>query len=378
MAIRRRGNGEGSIFYDKKRKRWVGKYQIIIDGIKKRQSVYVKGEKKQNYKDECLKKLREEQAKAAEGKPVIRNGSRVGEYLDEWLEGKIKRGDLRPFTIDSYKLTVRRYIKPAIGHKVLSSLTKLDVQRLIDSYSGANKSPHIPYNIKKVLSSALNFAIDMGILNQNAAYRVKIPKIHETERNIWTPEQINQFLDEVKRFDSVYLPVFMALFSTGMRRGECIGLRWCDVNIEKRTFHINQQITLKGISEPKTKASKRTISFPEYLVPVLTSQKSYQPGSDNFVFTTVKGTPIYPSNISRSFRIIVKRLGLPKATPHGIRVMFASYAMNYGAPRVVQEMLGHSNSKITQEIYQRGNIDDKMNVSAKVANSMGFSLNFAP
>ena len=234
----------------------------------------------------------------------------------------------------------------------------------------------ISRGVKAVLSSALNSAVDdYEILSYNAAYKVKVPKSKETERNIWTPKIIQQFFIEAERFSCIYISVFLTIFSTGLRRGESIGLRKCDVDLDNCMFHIRQQITPKGISEPKTDSSKRPVTFSSYLVPMLQAQIEHCVNDTDLIFKTSKGTPITPDNVTRAFRTIVRRLGLPKADVHGVRAMFASYAMNYGAPRVIQEMLGHSDSKITQEVYQRGSISAKADVSEKVAVGMGLPLN---
>ena len=143
----RRGNGEGSVSYDEKNKRWRGMYWVVQNGLKKRQSVYSR-----ESKADCLALMRKEQASAAEGKPMNRNGLKLGDYLYDWWKKGVKREQFRPTTAENYERIIRKHINPYIGHKLLSSLTRLDIQNLVDALLDNHPSGHASRDAKSAPS----------------------------------------------------------------------------------------------------------------------------------------------------------------------------------------------------------------------------------
>ena len=160
--------------------------------------------------------------------------------------------------------------------------------------------------------------------------------------------------------------VFMAL-NTGMRRGELLGLRWSDIDLDLSFLNVRQTLQFtraNGIEfkEPKTDSSKREITLPSIAVEVLRTRKAAQLrerlmlglGKDEtaLVFTREDQQPIAPYNITKAFNRLVKKAGIQKITFHGLRHTHISHLLADGIDiKTVSERAGHSSASITLDVY---------------------------
>jgi integrase len=168
-----------------------------------------------------------------------------------------------------------------------------------------------------------------------------------------------------------------------------LGLRWADIDFEKQTLRITgalQRVQGKlERSEPKTRAGARTLLLPDVLVKLLAAHKQRQDEERAFwgaewqehdlVFPTERGTPMEPSNLHRHFKLALKRAGLPHATRfHDLRHTCATFLIAQGIhPRVVMEILGHSQISLTMNIYGHVLPETQREATTKVADLFGKS-----
>ncbi|HET8669823.1 MAG TPA: site-specific integrase, partial [Candidatus Saccharimonadales bacterium] len=160
--------------------------------------------------------------------------------------------------------------------------------------------------------------------------------------------------------------LFTVALSFGLRRGEALGLRWADVDLEARTLRISQQLQrIDGhlqLSEPKTKTSRRVLDLPDILITKLREHRTRQleeklrAGSHwietGLVFTTSVGTPIDPRNVKRRLDAILEDAEMPHFRVHDIRHFAASLMLAQGVPlKVVSDILGHSQISTTADLY---------------------------
>jgi len=181
----------------------------------------------------------------------------------------------------------------------------------------------------------------------------------------WTALELGRFLQGVQS-DRLYA-TWHVLATTGMRRGEALGIRWSDVDLDAGRLSIQQTVICLGykvtFSEPKTKRGRRSIALDAETVAVLKAHKKAQleervalglgkPDASGLVFTQTDGSPINPSWFSDSFRSHVKALGLKEIRLHDLRHTYATMAFGAGVPaKVVSDRLGHSTVAFTLDRY---------------------------
>jgi len=352
-----RARGEGSIS-QRKDGRWMARFYITCpDGTRKRQHIFKKT------KSEALAAMRDELRLAAFGSPVVRDGRKVGDYLDYWLQ-YLAPNKVRKTTLIGYEATVRNHIKPVIGDKTLLGLSPADVQAMINRHMKNGGSARLAQIIRNVLSAALHAAVNRQILHRNVARLVDVPQDVHKERGFWSPEECGKFLDSIK--DHRFYPIFEIYFTFGMRRGEALGLRWCDVDFEEKVIHVRQQVVQMGkhifIAEPKTENSKRKLPLLPHIGELLLKQRRKEPKAwpEALIFHSSTGTPYQPNNVFRYFKKKIRELGLPEISIHDIRHTVATMMKDNDVPvKDAQMTLGHASPTTTMQHYQHSSLDKK-------------------
>jgi hypothetical protein len=245
---RRARNGQGSIYeatYTDKRTgqtltRWQG--QVVIPqelGPAKRKTVYG-----QSYA-EVKSKMAALQRQVAEG-TAANTAQTVEGYLANWLR-TVER-TIQPTTLEQYRLCVHNHLVPRIGAKRLDKLTPLQVQRLISEVAdaiaakGQSKGVSTANRCRRVLYMALKQAVRWQLLARNPVEAVNALPETPRDMKLWEPAEAARFLAAAQAH-RLYAAFYLAM-STGLRRGELLGLRWCD--IDGHRLHIRQTIVKKA------------------------------------------------------------------------------------------------------------------------------------
>ena len=203
------------------------------------------------------------------------------------------------------------------------------------------------------------------MLPRNVCDAVTPPRIPRKEKNVLTREQAHTLLKEVKAHR---LEALLTLaVTTGMREGELLALRWQDIDLEHGSLQVKRAVTyLKEYgyveSEPKTAKSQRTIKLPVFVVSILLTHRLQQKEQKQevgttwidkgLVFTNAQGYYLSPSTLLKMFKRFLVSIGLPSMRFHDLRHSAATIllAMNTH-PKVVQEILGHSQIAMTLDVY---------------------------
>ena len=300
----------------------------------------------------------------------------VGEWLERWF--KDHQRHLAETTISSYSHAIEKYLIPGLGNIRLQELRPLDLKHFFagDSLRELGRTKSI---VHFVLSAALEEAVRLEVLHRNVADVVK-PGVEPTDRNkkpaqAWTAEEASLFLDYAQA-EGLYA-CFYLMLCLGLRRGEVLGLRWENVELEAGKLRIVETLVVargKVIkSKPKTKKSRRMLTLPPDVVAVLAAHRERQllehaalglkPERD-WVFTSLAGTPIHPDNLKRPLKRVVKKADIRYIRIHDLRHTYASLARRHGvALEVVSRRLGHSRSSFTADVY-RHTYEDEMEVAA--------------
>jgi Site-specific recombinase XerD len=310
----------------------------------------------------------------------IQNGTYVGSNTmtvetflrDHWLPSRASQ--VRSSTAASYEDALLGRVVPRIGAIRLDRLTPRHVEELYrdllagggrDAKRGRALSARTVAYTGKIFVRALDDAVRLGLIVRNAAAQVERPKPRDREMRTWTPQEARRFLMSV---ESDRLRALWVLYLTaGLRRGEALGLRWGDIDLESGRLAVRRTLVAVGYrvewSEPKTDRSRRVVALDSGTLTVLKAHRAAQAAErlalgagyqdDALVFATVAGAPIHPQYVSDTFERRVKAAGLPRIRLHDTRHTSATLLLDEGVPlKVVSERLGHSSVSITADLYQ--------------------------
>jgi integrase len=278
---------------------------------------------------------------------------------------------VRPSTWVSYQGLLEAYVIPTLGGVELQQLTPAHLASLYQELLASGRrhrpgglSAKTVRNVHVLMHRALRDAVRWGYTVRNVAAAADPPKAKPAELQVWTPGQLRAFLTYVRQ--DRYYAAWLLAATTGMRRGELLGLRWVDVDLAAGRVAVRQPRVVVDhavyTSEPKTARSRRSIALDSATVAALREHQARQaaervvvgPGyqDSGLVFTRPDGSPIHPHLFSDWFKQHVRRAGLPKIRLHDVRHSYASAALAAGiAAKVVSERLGHATIAITMDTY---------------------------
>ncbi len=353
----RRSNGEGSIIRYKDG-RWCGRYWTqTTDGKKKRVAIYGRT------KSEVRIKLTKAMAERDAGLAFEVKNLTLKEYLSRWLSNSV-RDSVRQRTYERYEQLTRDHINPALGRMKLKSLTPAHLQGLYREKLDSGLSPRTVRYIHCTLHKALKQAVKWGLIPRNVAEAVDPPRLPKKEMQPLTPQQTKRFLAAAKgeRLEALYL----LSISTGLRQGESLGLKWEDIDFDRRALQVKRtlSVTKKGILfvPPKSAKGRRSITLTIPAIEALRKHKMAQEKEGQklgnlwedhgLVFPNQSGKPMYPWTLTKRFKKILKEADLPEIRFHDLRHTCATLLLSKGIhPKIVQEILGHSTISITLDTY---------------------------
>jgi integrase len=348
MARKRRGRGEGSV-YQEPDGRWTGVISFGYTPAGKRRRKKVHGATKQ----EVLDKLRKLPGQSA-GEPCRLT---VGEFLTRWLENTA-REKTGPTTYRRYKQVVENQITPYIGGLSLVKLSALDVEDFYGDLKRKDVPPASRRQAALVLTNACRHAVRLKLIPSAPTAGVTKPKLAEREMRVLTEDEVKVFLAAARR--SRHYALFALAVATGLRRGELLALHWPDVDFDAGTVTVRRTLVMVGeefiLKEPKTKASRRTISVPAFALDALHEHRKKMVArgfADKAVFCNCRGGFVRGYNLLRnSFQPILARAGLPKLRFHDLRHTHATALLSRGHPvKAVSQRLGHSDVAVTLRVY---------------------------
>ncbi|MET8969986.1 tyrosine-type recombinase/integrase [Streptomyces hydrogenans] len=352
---KRNPNGAGTITQRKDGRFQAAVYVLQPDGTRARKFAYGKTWA------ECDVKRRALLDAVDNGIPVPTRSAKLSEWLPYWLDNVVKpRRKLS--TYDKYEAHVRLYLVPGIGSKRLESLSVADVRRFLvqlekKTTAATAKESH------RVLRTALTAACREELISRNVASLVEPPRPKTRELSPWSLDETLDFLAASRR-DPLYAAFVLAI-AMGLRRGELVGLRWADIDLDKRVLYVRQQTQRRrGVlydDDPKGRR-RRTVPLPAMCIAPLRWHRMRQNDQrakagerweeGGYVFTTASGRPVEPRNVYRSFTRVAASAGLRVIRLHDARHGTATLLTAAGvAPRVVMEILGHSQISITMDVY---------------------------
>lgn len=304
----------------------------------------------------------------------------LGSSMRIWLfEVMNISNNIKPSTFERYEGVYRNYVKTSpIASLVMNTVKSIQIQRYYNELKEKGKSTSQIFNLNKLLKHFFMYAVNEGYIIKNPCIGVVIPGKKEeiqTEVEIFDDISLNAILSDSK--DSMIKDLATICLSTGMRRGEGLGLKWEDIDEDNNEIHINRTVStvtfidklenrsIKTISQiPKTKGSIRNVPLSSSLTPIfkhikakqaenkLKAGASYSKNNDGFIFLTETGELINDSNISRAWKRLLTRCEVKYIKFHALRHTYATKQFEAGIPlKTVSSLLGHSTIEITSNTY---------------------------
>jgi len=360
---KRRENGAGTEPKQGTNGRWFMQvsYKDPETGDLKRTTV--RGESQAEIKSKVKNLIRKTEA----GISLKSKGVTFQEWLDTWLEVN-KKNVVTGRSYYIYKNIVDKHIKETkLGKMPLEKVKRADLQKYFNEKS-AELSPKYLETIKVVISDALNVAELDSMILKSPCKNIKLPAVVKEEINPLNIDEVKLLLDTAGTGSLFYNVLICALY-TGMRRGEICGLRWQDIDFNKKQIAVKQQAKEDPTKENslilgtlKTPAAYRTIPMDNRLMAVLKWYQAQQNKAKGnlgkayndlgLVFSKPTGDIMSPNVVSQRFHRLIVKTGIPKRTFHQVRHTFASVAISQGLSiQAVSKILGHEKTSITFDIY---------------------------
>jgi len=308
----------------------------------------------------------------------------VDDFLrSQWLPAI--RPTIRPTTHLSYVGHIENHLIPHLGRFSLQQLSPAHINalyaKLLDEprrskalpenrKDAEELAPLRPATVRRIhatLHRALRDAVRWNLIGRNPADAADPPRAvgcTGARVSVWSLSDLRKFL--ASEGETRNYPLWLLLITTGMRRGEAMGLRWQDVDLSANTLSVRQTRVQLGyetvISTPKTEKGKRLVALDPATVEVLSrlqrlrevecTRKGRPLEPADVIFTDGEGEPLHPERATRLFRAAARRANVPVIRLHDLRHTHATLALSAGVhPKVVSERLGHANIGITLDTY---------------------------
>lgn len=385
----RRGQGEGTIGRHRD-----GRFVARISNNGKREAYYGAT------RAEVSAKLTAALKRKHDGLPLISQRLTVGAYLTTWIQGQPSQ--LRSNTYRGYEAVVRCHLIPRLGKIPLARLAPADVTKMyadmlvggrITGRHGAKHpglSPRTVGHAHRILGRALRVAEETGLVGRNVCRLVHPPRVPHAEMATLTAEQARALIHAAE--GSHLHALYAVALSSGARRGELLGLRWADVDMEAGSIRITRTLVHSvhqnecapdgpptvewSFAEPKTSSSRRTITIGRSALEALRTHRKVQTEERlrigrawqdlDLVFPSTFGAPIDGSNLLKAHYALLKQAGLPRVRFHDLRHSAATLLLEAGVqPHAVAQRLGHATPSLVMDTY--GHVTDRMQQHATAA-----------
>lgn len=322
--------------------------------------------------------------------PEKRRDDFVSFVNDNWLTLQIRGGNAKPSTVAFYEYMTKPITEYFRG-AVLQEIGPTDIQRYFIYLRTEHKSklgkPLSPKSIRHqyvTLNVIFEYAEKQEMIVKNPMGKVDAPKKDKKPVDALTQEQAAQLFKLLSSLPLDFRCIFLLLITTGLRRGECVGLKWNDLDEVTSTISVERNITYNPrggvtVSTPKTANSVRTIPIMHSILQLLQQYKQevqkQNPGmilKSAFIFPAEGDVfaPRDPSSITCRVKRFMKNNGLPDLSPHDLRHSCATLLLSQGADiKSVQEILGHADASTTLNFYVKADLRQMQVATDKLASA---------
>lgn len=284
----------------------------------------------------------------------------LADWMEYWMEDGLL-GSVKESSWQTYRNLLTRHLLPRLGGYVLTQLTPKVVHDFVEELEFSGLAESTIRGVYRLLSSAMRYALDEGVIRKNPCRRIHIQHREHGEQRVLNRSELEKLRQTAD--DTRDLPALLSLY-TGMRLGEICALKWTDIDWEQGTITVRRTVqriagkgaetngrrTLLMIGTPKSHRSCRVIPVPEFILSLLRERMQSCCGAE-YVFGKASGAAD-PRTIQRRFSRLAKRLGLSGAHFHTLRHTFATRLLELGVDvKTVSALLGHSSTRTTLDFY---------------------------
>lgn len=297
-------------------------------------------------------------------------------FVEEW-KTKYAESHLSPNTVTMFLLHLKNRIIPYFGEMKLDQIKALHVLSFLksleapglrkDGKEGTLSSSTIEYN-HRILKNIFNRAVEWQLIKSSPMENIKKPKRVQKETSVYDNNEAELLVACLAKEQLMWRVMIKIAITTGLRRGELLGLEWKHIDLDKGTIQVKQTIAYANqkyiIKEPKTKNSIRTVTITESIIPEIKKYKSvwnkdrlqtgdlWEGGVYQFLFTSWNGKPLYPSSVGTWWRRFIKKHELKYIRFHDLRHTSATLLINSGVhAKIISTRLGHADIRTTMNIY---------------------------
>lgn len=309
----------------------------------------------------------------------------LGEWLDRWMN-EYMIFTIRESTLNGYHSMIKNYIKPNLGDKPLAFLTTAEIQKMYNklkkqgrirehSQLGYQLSDSMVRSIHMMLHQALDVAVKERLIVKNPTAGTTIPKLNYAPKQILNEEQLDRFMDAIRR-DELWYDFFYTEITTGLRRGEICGLKWQDFDEKTGRLKISRTLHQKKgggytVGETKTDTGTRTIVLPPSTAELLRERKKSAVSEWIFHHPVKPEDPVNTHAAYCKLKVILKSADLPSIRFHDLRHTFATHALAGGVDtKTLSGILGHTNASFTLDTYTHVTTDMQKNAAVIVGGFM--------
>ena len=353
------------------RKRGERSWAVVVDvghdprtGKRRQKWVSVKGTKR-----DAERRLVEVIRDLNEGINVDTARITLANYLDQWIRDYVAF-TVRETTLEGYRNIVRR-LKRDLGRIDLADLNPQQVQRYYAELMAGGLSAQTVIHLHNLLYHAIAQAVKWDMLPRNVLEAVSPPRLQKPEFRSLNPSEVDRLLSAARGTD-YHLPIHLAIY-TGLRRSEVLGLRWSDVDLGTKTLTVRRSmVAIRGapghIAPPKSRASRRVVSYGELTEALLRSRRA---APDAQVCARPDGSELRPGSLTHGYRRIADSHGIDVRF-HDLRHTHASLLLASGVPvHVVRARLGHESIQTTVDTY--GHVLPASEASATLERALEFA-----
>lgn len=286
-----------------------------------------------------------------------------------------KKYQVKESTYSHYVWLINSHIRKHFGNMYVDKIDGMAIEQYISVQLREgrinNKGGLSPKSVKDILSllkSIIKYGVDKGLICDKSIVDVKSPKTSRTQIEVFSAEECKIIELETIGASEMYYGIYLCLY-TGLRLGELCALKWSDIDVENECICISKTISRINntndskektkiiIDSPKTESSSRIIPLPSKIVYHL-NQRS--PNDDQKYFLTRTDKFIEPRNYYEKYKKFLASCGIEKHTFHALRHSFATRCIEKGFDaKILSEILGHSNVKITLDRYVHPSLERK-------------------
>ena len=303
---------------------------------------------------------------------------------DIWFPAQISEKELRPTTIE-FKKHLLKTILPYFKSIYLESITSKDISEYLlylrtehKTKDGRTLAQQTIKHLFCTLNLIFEHAVKLERISVNPITIIQAPKLARHRVDALSVGEVSMFIKEIENLPQRLKVMYMLLLTTGIRRGECFGLQWGDVNFNESIIQIQRNVTYSTagvlVGRTKTVTGERIVPMTKRLVDLLREYKELENktspiSNDTFLFHTETSlnTPQDPTYLTKHMRRFMKRVGLPDMSPHDLRHTCASLLIQSGVDiKSVQDIMGHADASTTLNYYVKSDINKMKNAVEEV------------